>query len=57
MDRDFKETLADGDIDKINLNFAYRMLSEIELTEGVPMKIKAGISTFLHNRYYFKDTK
>jgi hypothetical protein len=53
MDRDFEERLDTRDILKINLLAAYRMLSDIELTPGIPMNIKAGISTFLANRYYF----
>lgn len=40
---------AEGD----NLELAYRMLSEIELTPDVPMSVRAAISGFLHNRYYF----
>lgn len=33
---------------------AYKLLSEIELDAAVPLSIRAHISTFLANRYYFK---
>lgn len=53
MDRDFDERLDTSDVLKINLRAAYKMLSDVELDSRVPMEIRAGISTFLANRYYF----